>query len=535
MMTHCMDTLKMPRRITSLKKQQGYLALLAVLMILVIGVLGSNMSNSFFSGSKTISNYIQGERAFLIASAGAEQASRYVLQKSIACSSITGNSDLTNASFDAGKFTVTGVSTVASNTLNGAITSNATSLSLNSSSGFAASGLIKIDNEIMRYQSISGNDLTGLVRGLFTTSAASHASSASVSQSQCSLDSVGGIPSVASPLFKKEVIRVIPQFSNPNLGFAVGPKSSGDYVVAKFDGTNWTREKISGGEDLQAVSIGSSNYAITTGHNGVILAWNGSNWFLQNTRDQDQNSADCISGTDCHVGGDETGDQPTFADYNGSSWQSGTVTGSMGKSNIQALSCASSSNCWGVGDAGGGKIFYQFSGGGKWTGYTNTLSSYPYKGVFCNTNGTCWAVGANNTFAYFNGSSWSTVSTSLPNVQYNSVFCTATNFCVAVGNNSSSKDTIATYDGSTWTLNTNYPTPVANLYGVACTNSKACWAVGGSVSGSNPTFVQWDGTTWKNVTVSGMPSGVPLYGVDLLAGAASSIPSNSGISYQVYP
>lgn len=526
----------MPRRITSLKKQQGYLALLAVLMILVIGALGSAMTNSFFGGSKSIVNYSQGEQAFLIASAGAEQATRYVMQKNITCANIAGNADLTNASFGVGTFTVTGVSTQANNALNASIANNANSLTLNNSSGFATSGLIKIDNEILSYQSISGNNLTGLVRGLFTTTAASHANGASVSQSQCSLDSVGGIPSVASPLFKSEVMKVLPQFSNSNLGFAVGAMSSGKYVVAKFDGANWTRQTISGGGYLEAVSVVSSNYAVTVGSNATILTWNGTDWSSQQlSSGRDQYGISCIDATNCHAGGDARNNMPTLADFNGSSWTSvASISGAKGSTNINFVSCSSTSNCWAVGDSNGGSVFYKYNGS-AWTGYSNSLTAYPYWGIFCNADGTCWAVGAGNKFAYYNGSTWSAVSTSLPNIQYFSVFCTTNNFCVAVGNASAGKDTIATYNGTTWTLDTSYPSPVANLYGVACTNPSACWAVGGNASNNNPIFVRWDGATWKNVTVSGMPSGAPLYSVSLIGGTSSSIPTNSGISYRVNP
>jgi len=70
-------------------------------------------------------------------------------------------------------------------TLNGAITANQTTIPLASSSGFASNGLadgssIKIDNEQIDYASLSGNQLTGAVRGANGTVAAPHNSGASV-------------------------------------------------------------------------------------------------------------------------------------------------------------------------------------------------------------------------------------------------------------------------------------------------------------------------------------------------------------------
>ena len=65
-------------------------------------------------------------------------------------------------------------------TLNGAIDANTESIVLNSSSGFPASGRIKIDSEEITYAAISSNTLTGCVRGANNTTAASHSNSANV-------------------------------------------------------------------------------------------------------------------------------------------------------------------------------------------------------------------------------------------------------------------------------------------------------------------------------------------------------------------
>ena len=55
-----------------------------------------------------------------------------------------------------------------------------TTLPLTSSSGFPAFGRIRIDSEIIIYESLSGNDLTGCVRGVSDTIAAPHLSGADV-------------------------------------------------------------------------------------------------------------------------------------------------------------------------------------------------------------------------------------------------------------------------------------------------------------------------------------------------------------------
>lgn len=69
------------------------------------------------------------------------------------------------------------------NNLNGSITSGATTLTLNSSTNFPTYGTVLIDNEVILYTGISGNDLTGLTRGFDSPNsvAAAHANGAVVS------------------------------------------------------------------------------------------------------------------------------------------------------------------------------------------------------------------------------------------------------------------------------------------------------------------------------------------------------------------
>jgi len=59
-------------------------------------------------------------------------------------------------------------------TLDGAITSSATTITLDSTVGLAAAGYIKLDSEIIYYQYISGNTLNVCSRGQADTTAASH-------------------------------------------------------------------------------------------------------------------------------------------------------------------------------------------------------------------------------------------------------------------------------------------------------------------------------------------------------------------------
>ena len=65
--------------------------------------------------------------------------------------------------------------------LDGTITSTATTITLDSTVGLAASGFIKLDSEIIYYQYIDGNSLYNCARGQANTTAAAHTTGADVS------------------------------------------------------------------------------------------------------------------------------------------------------------------------------------------------------------------------------------------------------------------------------------------------------------------------------------------------------------------
>ena len=70
--------------------------------------------------------------------------------------------------------------TIASTTLNGAISATDVTITLTSTVGLATSGFIKVDNETIVYSNISGNQLLNCSRGQANTTAASHLTGASV-------------------------------------------------------------------------------------------------------------------------------------------------------------------------------------------------------------------------------------------------------------------------------------------------------------------------------------------------------------------
>jgi hypothetical protein len=73
-----------------------------------------------------------------------------------------------------------GGSTGVTTTLDGAINSAVTTITLTSVTGFPTTGVVKIDNELISYTGITSNNLTGCTRGVNGTAAASHSDLAGV-------------------------------------------------------------------------------------------------------------------------------------------------------------------------------------------------------------------------------------------------------------------------------------------------------------------------------------------------------------------
>jgi len=118
----------------------------------------------------------------------------------------------------------------------------------------------------------------------------------------------------------------------------------------------------------------------------------------------------------------------------------------------------------------------------------------------------------------WNGSVWSVVSSSdLPgdfDILYG-VSCTSSTACVAVGDSSNqygSQPLVEYWDGNAWSLERNlysYNTDTT-LFGVSCINPTSCIAVGDDSNNQGPTGTlveAWDGAAWS-VVPSPDPSGV---------------------------
>jgi len=427
-----------------LTTQGGYLSLVAVLFIVIIGFLGTAVVYMIV-GSATSTNYFTlSETALYIAESGLIKATRFLLTPTlsnrISCAALSGNSNLTNSAFGKGALTVTTVSGspfAVNSTLSSALTTSSTTIPVVSTTGFATSGRILIDGEAINYSALSGNSFIDVTRGINNTLASSHVSGAYVSQLQCSLDSIGGIPNVTSALWKRELQQKVELQD----AYAVGVNASGDFVI-----THWNQP--------------------------TELAWN--NISFSNASNTTLNEIDMLSNAEGWAVGNAVSTNFIYLHLLGSTVTVLSVSGACASQNLYGVSAVSSKEAWAVG------VRYQV---------TNCKNGN-YNYAINRWNGTAWTqlTSATSPSIPANGT-----SANISNL--NAVHVIDTNgdglgdFGVAVGD----AGTILQYNGTTWTKETS-PTTQA-LESVYVVSANEAWAVGAA-----GVILKWNGTSWSSVT-----------------------------------
>lgn len=201
-----------------LKNQRAYLLIWAMVLVVIAAFVGNLLVSMFMGKMGSTQNDLKSNAALYIATSGLEIAKRDITVNNVGCAAINGLAKYTNAALFNGTFTATGAANVASSTLPGAIGTANSSIALTSSTGFAGSGTILIDSELISYVGISGNTLLNAIRGMSGTVATTHAASASVVQNQCILTATGGVPTLTAPAGK----RIIQQTLFGTTGFTSG-------------------------------------------------------------------------------------------------------------------------------------------------------------------------------------------------------------------------------------------------------------------------------------------------------------------------
>jgi hypothetical protein len=278
---------------------------------------------------------------------------------------------------------------------------------------------------------------------------------------------------------------------------------------------------------LLAVSCTSPTSCVAVGYysNGpayqtLMETLSGGSWSLtegpdtSTTEDNYLYGVSCTSSTSCVAVGNYDSasgyNQTLIETLTGTTWSitSSPNTSSSEDNTLSSVSCTSSTSCVAVGDYSNGGVYQTLMetlSGGSWSltegPDTSTTESNYLSGVSCTSSTSCVAVGnyfngtnSQNLIVTLSGTTWSITtspdtSTSDFDVLY-AVSCTSSTSCVAVGFYSSGspyQTIMLTLSGTSWTLTEGPDTSTSDydqLYGVSCTSSTSCVAIGFSTTGS---------------------------------------------------
>ena len=217
---------------------------------------------------------------------------------------------------------------------------------------------------------------------------------------------------------------------------------------------------------------------------------------------------------------------PTPAGATGQAWAIvPSADGGAGSSNLNGVSCTSTTNCVAVGYYDNGSVAAMLAE--HWNGTAWSLDTVPTPpgslgddlgSVSCTSSSFCVALGTFDAGAgpmaiavHWNGSAWSLVSIPHPSVLdngLNDIACLSTTDCTAVGtyNTGATSETyVARWDGTAWSIvpspNVGPPGTSNGLRSVSCTSATTCMAVGVVDDGSSTSTLAmtWDGSTWTIV------------------------------------
>ena len=312
--------------------------------------------------------------------------------------------------------------------------------------------------------------------------------------------------------------------------------------IARFDGVACPAAKMCVAVGADFFGLGSANT------NPVIARWNGSKWTLDKIKEPTGGShgflegVACSSAKQCVAVGDfadsSNATQNLVETWNGSTWTASVPTNSSTSFNLlNGVSCPARNNCVAVGqyrNAASADVTFT----DKWNGSTWSPQLTPspagdlarLNGVACTSTTRCLSVGNSESIAsanhptdtlaeHWNGSKWTQSlpgnpsKNSQPSSILNAVSCPAAKNCVAVGASVSKSGTSVVlgekWNGSKWTVGKTLNTPKKNFgsffFGIACTSTTRCLAIGYSQTGGSTQFAAiselWNGSKWTAVSV----------------------------------
>ena len=306
-------------------------------------------------------------------------------------------------------------------------------------------------------------------------------------------------------------------------------------LVEEWNGTSWSivtsPNPYTSGNDLYGVDCVSSTFCLAVGvyissssyYQTLVEEWNGA------TETNYLQATSCTSSSFCMAVGYYAGattDQTLIEEWNGTSWSIVTSpnTSTTQANYLESVSCTSASFCMAAGVYNGS--YYQTLieewNGTSWSivtsPNTSTTENNDLNSVSCTSTSFCMAAGDYNTgsddqtlIEEWNGTSWSIVTTPDTSTTQgnllNGVSCTTSTFCMAAGlyvPGTYDQTLIEEWNGTSWSIVTspNTSTTVSNhLYGVSCTSTTFCMAVGYYIGSYYQTLIEeWNGTSWSIVT-----------------------------------
>lgn len=540
-------------------RQKGFLLLSAVIIIIAIAFIAATATYVFTVNARTSANEQLTTQAFFVAQSGLEVGvNRYIgndATQRLVCSAITGDVSLTNTAFGTGEFTVTATSFAPTPTaLTDAINASDTVIRIISNTGYAESGTVFIDSELVDYAGIGTTlaqctstppCLINAVRGVGGTTPAVHTAAIPVYQSLCRIQSTGFVPDEANALASRTLQQDAVKGGFPI--WATGSQTVGEHIE-QWDGSDWDRFPPSASipnvtmlgvhvNSLSSAWIVGVRNAATCGvaNRGMFLQYNGESWTrVCASTNVNQNLFDvhCATENYCIA----SGNARTFAKWDGGAWTNTGGTGGIPNTRYNGVFCLAANDCFAVGRRSGGFASVAHWDNVSWTRITNAgpnnILNQHLNAIDCATSTDCWAVGENRHFLHYDGTNWVDAAglgigfVSIAAARdFNGVACPATNYCLAVGDRSGGNVYLAIYDGVNWTRQTGATVaaaPYQNYFGVFCLATDECYAVGAA-----GTAIFWDGAAWSDVSGS-----IPTSVLRAVHGVAGGISGNYTSGWQ---
>jgi hypothetical protein len=173
-----------------LKPQRGQLLVAGIILIVVVALMIATLGYLYVSGQSAGILHRKSDQAYFAARSGIEYAARQYFNGT-ACSGL--NDAGVQVGIEGATFTLTPTlyAPLSPTATSAALTAASSSIPVTSTAGYAPHGRVLVDSELVNYTSTTATSFDGLTRGTGGTTAAAHASGATVSQNVCQIQSRG--------------------------------------------------------------------------------------------------------------------------------------------------------------------------------------------------------------------------------------------------------------------------------------------------------------------------------------------------------